>query len=284
MTDIVDQPLGPPRELRFRRKLSFRVYVSELLGAKGLLRALSEREIRVRYKQAYLGIAWSLLSPTVLMVVFTVLSAHSIINISTHGKPAYLFAYAGLIPWTFFTNAVSQGGMSLVSNLYLVNKIYCPREVFPLSYIIVSCIDGLISSLLLIVLFAIGHTLPSETIYWLPILFVFELIFTIAVVVTTSILVVYMRDLRHLIPIVIQFGLFATPVMYSITTLSPSIRGVYSILNPLGPIIDSMRQALLFNQGPEWNLLAFAIPSSLLYLVIGYIIFKKLEVRVADVA
>ncbi len=277
-------PDQPPRELRFRRKLSPRADLIELARSRRLLRALTERELRVRYKQAHLGFAWAILTPATLMIIFTLLSAHSVINIGTSGKPAYLFAYAGLVPWTFFANSITQGGMSLVTNLYLVNKIYCPREVFPISSVLVSIVDGFVASLIFLVLFPIGHTTPSVTSYWIPFLFLLEVIFTLGIALIASIIVVYLRDLRHLIPIIVQFGLFATPVMYSLSKLPENIQVIYSAINPLAPIIDSIRQAILFDQGPEWNLLAYAIPSSLIYLAIGYSLFKRLEPRVADVA
>ena len=286
-------PDSPPPDLRYRRHLRLAEALRQLYRAAGLIRSLTERELRVRYKQAHLGAAWALLSPALLMVVFTLLIGRGVLSVGTGGKPAYLFSYVALVPWMFFATSLSQGGISLVTNLYLVNKIYCPREVFPLTSVLVAGFDALVASLLLLVLFPVGHSLPAGSTIWLPLLLLVEVIFTIGVTLFVSAVVVYFRDLRHLLPVIVQFGLFATPVMYTMTsqpghrTTSPiprSLLDLYSVINPLGPIIDSIRRVVLFGQSPEWSYVGIAAATSLAVLVVGYWTFKSLEAGIADVA
>ena len=284
--DIGDQgfPDSPPPELRFRKRVRIATDLRQLGRGVGVIRALTERDLRVRYKQAYLGVAWAVFSPAVLMIVFSLLLSHQVLNVGTAGKPAYLFSYVALIPWTIFSNSVSSGGMSLVNNLILVNKIYCPREVFPLASILVAIADGFVASLLLLILFPIGHTAPSGTIWWVPLLFLIELVYTVGVTLFLSVIIVYMRDLRQVVPVIVQFGLFATPVVYTMSKIPRHLQTIYAIINPIGPLIDGCRRAALLNQDPQWNLVGLAAISSSFALVVGYFAFRMLERRIADVA
>ncbi|MHB1955794.1 MAG: ABC transporter permease [Sulfobacillus sp.] len=261
---------------------------------RGLLRALTERDIRVRYKQAHLGVAWAVISPAVLMIIFTLLISRGVLNVSTGGKPIYLYSYVALVPWTFFANVISQGGMSLVTNLYLVNKINCPREVFPLASALVCAVDALVATLLLLVLFLIGGTAPSAMSVWVPLLLLIEVVFTLGATLIVSIVTVYMRDLRHLLAILVQFGMFATPVMYSMSNIPGKhlnnlpipqhLLTVYSVVNPLGPVIDGIRRTVLFDQPPQWQYLGPAAAMSMFVLIGGLVLFKRLEYGIADVA
>ena len=125
-------PTHPPSELLFRPKLRVLAAVREVWRGRELVRTLAERDFRVRYKQAVLGVAWAVLTPLALMVVFTVFFQR-VAKVDTGGAPYALFAYLGLLPWTFFSTSVAQGGQSLVLNNQLLNKVYCPREVFPMA-------------------------------------------------------------------------------------------------------------------------------------------------------
>lgn len=247
------------------------------------MRILAERDLRVRYKQAVLGMAWAVLSPVLLMLIFTLLFSRAI-KVATGGAPYSLFAYLGLLPWTFFSTSVSTGGQSMISNIPLLNKVYCPREIFPLGAVVVGAVDMGVASLVLVVLFAVTGYAPRATSYWLPLLFVVQLAFTVGVSLVVSIVIIYLRDLRHALPILLQIGLFATPVAYGLQIVPASMRGLYSALDPLGPVIDGYRRTVLFGKAPDFPLLGIAAASSLVLLVGGYLLFKKLETRVADVA
>ena len=276
-------PLEPPEELRFRRKLHPVDAMRELWRARELLGTLAERDLRVRYKQAYLGAAWALISPVTLMVVFT-LVFHRVAKIDTRGVPYPLFAYVGLLPWGFFAGSVSSGGSSLVSNNSLLNKVYCPREVFPLYNIVVAGVDMAVASLVLLLLFPITGYAPKLTSFWVPLLFTVQLAFTIGVTLLVSSLLVYLRDLRQVVPFILQLGLFATPIAYSMSFIPSKFRTLYAILNPLGPVIDGYRRAVLYGQSPNWHLLIPAACSAAAIMLAGYAVFKRLETHFADVA
>ena len=280
-TEIVAD--APPAELRFKRRVRIRPAVAELWRARELVRTLAEREFRARYKQSMLGFAWAIIPPVGLLLVFSVFFQR-VGEVSTEGAPYQLYVYLGLIPWTFFSAAVLVGGQSLLNNLALLNKVYCPREVFPLSAIITTGIDAMLSTLVLLVLFPLNGEWPAATSVWVPVLLAVQLAFTIGVVLAVSAVVVYVRDVRHALPMLVQLGLFATPVAYSIRAIGENVRPLYAFLNPLGPVIDGYRRTMLLGLPPDGGLLALAAVSSTLLLVGGYLLFKRLETGIADVA
>ena len=142
LTADVREAVGPPAELRFRRHFNLVASMRELWHARDLIRSLAERDLRARYKQAILGIAWAVITPIALMVVFTVIF-HRVAKVDTNGVPYPLFSYLGLLPWGFFSSSVQQGGLSLLTNNSLLNKVLCPREVFPLSQVVEAGVDML---------------------------------------------------------------------------------------------------------------------------------------------
>lgn len=276
-------PLAPPPELRYKRKLRFGTFFQEVWRARGIIRTLVERDLRVRYKQAILGFAWAVVTPLTMMVVFT-LFIDRLANIETRGVPYPLFAFMGLVPWGFFSSTVSAGSGSLLSNIALVRKVYCPREVFPIAGMLVTAFDTMISLLVLGVLFVITGFVPKATSYWVPLLFLIQITFSMGLALTVSAVVIYLRDLRHALPLILQLGLFASPVAYSIADIVPSsYRQLYAALNPMAPIIEGYRRAVLFGQPPEWRLLLPAIATSVLVFVAGWAIFKRLETGFVDV-
>ena len=274
---------GPPSDLRFHRRLRPLVAIREVWHARELVRTLAERELRARYKQAFLGLAWALVTPLALMLVFT-LFVSRLANIDTGGAPYPLFAYLGLLPWTFFSASVNQGGQSLVQNIPLLNKVYCPREVFPLASVTVAGLDSAVALVALGGLFLVAGYAPKATSYWVPLLLVVQVAFTLGVTLITSAVVVYLRDLRHALPILLQLGLFATPVAYGIDVVPSSLQPLYSALNPLAPVIDGYRRTMLLGLPPNWKLLLPGAVSALVVLVGGYLLFKRMETGFADVA
>jgi ABC-type polysaccharide/polyol phosphate export permease len=283
VSKAITLPAEPPAELRFQRRVHIRTAIAELWRSRELVRTLVERELRARYKQTILGFSWAIVIPVVYMLVFT-LFFRRIADIGTEGVPYALFTYVGLLPWTFFSNAVSLGGLSIVANLSLLNKVYCPREVFPLASTGVAAVDTTIATSVLVVLFAINTFMPTGTIVWVPVLFAVQLAFTLGVVLLLSSLIVYVRDLRHLLGIGLQVGLFATPVAYGLNEIPSGFRPIYCLLNPLAPVIDGYRRTVLLGQQPEWGLLGLGAITAVVLLVGGYMAFKRLETRFADVA
>ena len=278
-----EELLAPPDELRFKWRLRPVGSIRELWRARALLWTLAERDLRVRYKQTYLGAAWALITPVALMVVFT-LVFHRVANVDTNGVPYPLFSYLGLLAWGFFSGSVSSGGSSLLSNNSLLNKVYCPREVFPLYTMVVAGVDMLVASTVLLLLFAITGYAPKPTSFWVPLLFLVQLAFTVGVTLLVSSSLVYLRDLRQVVPLLLQLGLFATPVAYSMSFIPVRFRQLYAIVNPLAPVIDGYRRVVLYGQGPDWHLVIPAACSASVTLLIGYAVFKRLETHFADVA
>lgn len=273
----------PPAEIRYRRVVHPGAALRELFRSRELVFTLAEREIRARYKQSSLGMSWSVLTPVLLMIVFT-LFFRRVAEVDTGGAPYAIFSYIGLLPWTFFSSSVSNGGQSLVINANLLNKVYCPREVFPLSSIGVAGIDGVISTLVLGVLFLIYGVMPEPQTAWVPLLLAVQLAFTTGVTLIISAVLVYLRDLRQALPMVLQLGLFASPVAYGVEAIPESYRFLYAVVNPLGPVIDGYRRTVLEGRSPDWGFLAPAAVSAFVVLLAGYLIFKRLETRFADVA
>lgn len=275
---------GPPPELIFRRLVRPWAMVRELWDARELVIALTERELRARYKQTKLGFTWSVLTPVLLMVVFS-LFLQPAVDADTQGIPYPLFSFIGLLPWTFFADSVARGGVSITGNLSLVNKVYCPREVFPLSSIAVAAFDTCIATVILAFMFVGFGVMPQAGIVWLPVLLAIQLAFTMGATMILSAVVVYFRDLRQVVPMVIQLGLLATPVAWTLdSVVAERLQPLYSAINPLVPVIDSYRKAILFGESPPTGLLGIAAISAGIFLVGGYLLFKRLETGFADVA
>jgi ABC-type polysaccharide/polyol phosphate export permease len=273
----------PPSQLRFRRRVRVISTLRELWQARSLIRALVERQLRARYKQALLGFAWAIIPPVVLTIGLS-LFVERVVDVPTGGVPYPLFAYVGLLPWTFFSSSLTQASGSLLGSQDLLNKVHFPREVFPLASVVTAAIDSLVALAGLGVLFVVYNFPPKATTLWIPVLFAVQAAFTIGVAMLMSALVVYVRDLRHALPIVIQFGLFATPIAYGIQQIPASVRTLYSALNPLAPVIDGYRRTVLYGQPPDWTLLLPGAITAFSLLAIAFVTFKRLETGFADVA
>lgn len=284
-TDAVLRPREPRPEIWFRRRINVLAALRELWNFRELTLTIAERDLRVRYKQAALGILWAVIAPVVMMVAFTVLF-NRFAKVNTGGAPYALFSYMGLLPWTFFSNSVSTGGLSLVTNNELLNKLYCPREVFPVAGIADAAVDALIATCVLAVLFPITGFAPKVEVYYLPVLLLVMAMFTLGVTLAISAVVVYARDLRLVLPLAIQVGLFITPVVYATGSISSSKAFLYasSAVNPLVPVINGMRATILGGMAPNWASLGIGAASAMLYLLGGFVLFKRLETGMADIA
>jgi ABC-type polysaccharide/polyol phosphate export permease len=276
-------PSQPPPELLFRPKLRVLAAVREVWRRRELVRTLAERDFRVRYKQAVLGVAWAVLTPLALMVVFTVFFQR-VAKVDTGGAPYALFAYLGLLPWTFFSTSVAQGGQSLVLNNQLLNKVYCPREVFPMASTVVAAIDTTIAVAVLGLLFVVTGFVPKATSVWVPVLLGVQVAFTFGATLVISAVLVFFRDLRHALPVILQLGLFATPVAYGMDVVPENLQVLYSAVNPLAPVIDGYRRTILLGLPPDWQLLVPGAVVSAVLLVAGYAVFKRMEPGFADYA
>ena len=283
MIPVDEIPAEPPAELRFRRRISFVESIRGVWRSRELIRTLAERDLRARYKQAVLGFAWAIIPPVGLLVVFTVF-VQRVGEVFTEGAPYQLFAYVGLVPWAFSSGAIATGGNSLVNSMSLLNKVNCPREVFPLAQIGVAAADAAAAAVLLLPLMAYYGRWPGWTALWVPVLVLVQVTWTVGVVAILAAVVVYLRDVRHGLPILLQLALFATPIAYSLSSVPAEYRGVYAFVNPLAPVIDGYRRTLLRGLPPDPELLGIGATSAVLLLCGGYYLFKRLETGIADVA
>jgi len=279
----VDLAAGPPPGARFRRRLRPWRRVREVWGARMLVVTLAEREIRIRYKQAVLGFAWAVLTPLVLMIAFT-LFFRKAARIDSGPVPYPLFAFVALIPWTFFSTSVAQGGLSLINNVPLLNKVHFPREVFPMASVAVAGMDSLIGVAVLGILFLRFGFAPRSTAIWVPLILAVQLAYTLGITLLVSVVMVYLRDLRHVLPLLLQLGLFVTPVAFPLDVIPPSLLQAYVALDPLAAVIDAYRRSVLLGQPPAGGLIATAAGAAVVTLLIGYLVFKRLETGIADVA
>jgi ABC-2 type transport system permease protein/lipopolysaccharide transport system permease protein len=281
-----DIDVQPAAELRYRHRLTLPTAARRLWRSRELVITLAERDVRARYKQTFLGFAWAFVQPLSLMLVFTFLARRAgshIAALEASKVPYPLFAYTGLLVWGFFSASVLGGGLSLLANTSLLNKVRCPREAFPIASMAVATMDAVIASILLIVMFAFTGFWPKATSYYVLPLLVVLVVFTLAVTLAIASTVVYVRDLRSVLPLGLQLGLFVTPLMYDMDSIPAAFRLPYSAINPLGPVIDGVRRAVLFGQAPHWSQVGVAALSASVMLGLAWLLFNKLEMGMADV-
>ena len=275
---------GPPPELLWHPSLDLRRSLHELWRDRELARTIAERDIRARYKQSFFGIVWAVVTPLVTVFAFGIFFK-KIGNVETGDTPYLLFAFVGLLPWSFSTGAITSGGGALVFNNSILNKTYCAREVFPLAGIAVTAFDSLLSIVPLAALFVWFGTAPSwSTLAWMVPLLVVQLLFTVGATLALSVVIVYVRDVRQLVGGLVQLGLFLTPVAWPVDRIPEAWRSLYAAVNPFVALIDGYRRCVLDGRAPDFALLAPAAATSVVVAIAGYLLFRRLEGGIADVA
>ncbi len=276
-------PAEPPDDIVYHHRATLKGSLTELWASRDIVFTLAERDFRAQYKQATLGILWALLAPLAMLAIFTIIFSRTKVY-GIPGIPYAIFAYVGILCWTFFAQSLGTGGVSLLSNNALLSKTQFPRECFPLETILVTAINTVLSWIPLVLLFIFYGFAPAPQTVWVPLLMLIELIFTIGVTVGISAMIIQMRDLGQVLPIVISLGLFATPVIWQFDEIPPGWRFVYGFINPIGPVIDDARRTMLLGLNPAWGPLLAATLGSLFWLALGYRLFKRYEVNFADIA
>jgi lipopolysaccharide transport system permease protein len=255
--------------------------LGKLMRYRDLLHTLTVHRIRVRYKQSVLGICWALLQPLSMMLIFTFVFSY-IARIQSEGVPYAIFAYTGLLPWTYFSSGLSNATNSLVSHSQFVTKVYFPREILPITYVAAALFDFLVASILLGALMIYFHVpLTINVLYVFPIIVVLTC-FSLAMSFFFSATQVRFRDIGVAIPLMLQLWLFATPVIYPLSAVPQRLRPYYT-LNPMVAVIDNFRQVTLRGLPPNLNSLLFSGIVSLILLLAGYLYFKRIEATMADV-
>jgi lipopolysaccharide transport system permease protein len=255
--------------------------VTRLLHYRDLLFTLSVHRLKVRYKQSLLGPSWAVLQPLALMLIYTVIFA-GIARVPSDGTPYALFAYCALLPWTYFATALSTATNSLVSHFNLVTKVYFPREILPLTYVIAALVDFLVASIVLAALMAYYRvSLGPVALYAIPIVVVLTMFATAVSLVLSAVQVRY-RDIGVAMPLVLQVWMFGTPVVYPLSVVPAAWQPLYE-LNPMVGVIESFRRVIVLGQPPSFRALAVSAVISMVLLPIAFVYFKHVEATVADV-
>jgi ABC-2 type transport system permease protein/lipopolysaccharide transport system permease protein len=305
-------PDEPPEELLYHHKVAMWESVKEVWRHREIVQTLAERDFKAQYKQATLGVLWAVVAPLstlfVLIIVFS-----RVKRFHTGGVPFALYAFVGILCWSFFASSLGGGGNSLLSNKALLSKTQFPRECFPLETMVVCAINTLFSLVPLAILFVVFGRAPALTTLWVPLFLLVEIVFAIGVTLGAAGLIIQARDLTQVLPIIISLGIFATPVIWPFTLIPThyhvtgghlvrhlyhghlgaghwvggfyvNLQAIYGFFNPVGPVIANVRLTMLQGQSPNWIPMITAAVGAMIYLFFGYRIFKRFEVNFADIA
>jgi lipopolysaccharide transport system permease protein len=259
-----------------------RNYWFDLWRYRELFRVLAWRDLAVRYKQTVIGVAWALIRPFLTMLVFTIVFGR-IAKLPSEGAAPYaLMVFAGLLPWTFFSTALSEASNSLINNANLISKVYFPRLIVPTATVVVAFVDFLISFAIMIVLMAWFRFLPDPRILLLPFFVLFAFFASIGPALWITALNVKYRDFRYVVPFVVQFGLYISPVGFSSNVVPEGWRLLYS-LNPMVGVIDGFRWCILGGQSRLYLPgFAMSLCVTAFFLRFGIHLFRKTEKSFAD--
>jgi lipopolysaccharide transport system permease protein len=253
----------------------------ELWEYRELLYFLTWRDIKVRYKQTALGVAWAIIQPLFTMIVFTLFFGR-LAKIPSDGIPYPVFCYAALVPWTFFANGLTQSSNSLVGSSNLLTKVYFPRLCIPLATVLSGVIDFVLAFALLFVLMLYHGLAPTWNVVWLPFFLLLALTTSLGVGLWLSALNVQYRDVRYVVPFITQFWMLATPIAYPSSLMKEHWRVVYG-LNPMTGVVEGFRWALLGAKTAPGPMLWVSATASLLILISGAFYFRRMEKTFADV-
>ncbi len=288
MNTTLDQPtelpLPPTVVIQATSGLSA-LQLGALWEYRELLYFLVWRDIKVRYKQAALGIAWIVLQPLVSMAIYSIIFGR-LLNAPSDGIPYPVFVFAGLLPWQYFAGALTRSSTNLVDNAHLITKVYFPRLVIPLSGVLSGLVDFGVAFLVLIGLMAIYRIPPTWAIVFLPAFILLAMITALGFGLWLSALNVRYRDVKHLIPFIVQMWMYLTPVVYSVTLIPERFRWVLA-LNPMTGVVQGFRWALLGNvmddAAAPGGLFFVSIGIAVLVLVGGLFFFRSTERTFADI-
>ncbi|HET7489815.1 MAG TPA: ABC transporter permease [Acidimicrobiales bacterium] len=255
--------------------------LGEVVRSRDLLYFLAWRDIKVRYAQAAIGAAWAVLQPVLMMVIFALFFGR-LAKVPSDGLPYAVFAFTGLVPWTFFSNAVGSATESLVTNVNLITKVYFPRVTLPFSAILSWLPDLGLASAVLLLLLPIYGLRPSWTVVFLPLMAVLAVLAAAAASLGLSALNVKYRDVRYAVPFLLQVWFFVTPVVYPASLVPRHLRVVLA-LNPMTGVVEGFRWSVLGHVPAPWTLLAVSTATTLVLLALSTLYFRRAEQDFADV-
>lgn len=255
--------------------------LARLIRYRGLLWNLAVGDLKARHRQTTLGMIWALVQPVSMMLVFVVVFS-VFVRVPMDNVSYALFAYTGLLSWLFFANSLSAGLPSVVSNMNLVTKASFPREVIPLSKLVTTGFDFVIGLAVLALLLIVYQAPVTTALLAVPGIMAVHVMFTMGLVLWSSALYVLKRDLGSVLPLILQIWMFLSPVVYPVSLVPERYHALY-MLNPMAAILEAYRNAILFGTLPSPVSMASALIVSAVSLVVGYVYFKAVEPRFADV-
>ncbi len=258
----------------------FVVSLANLWHRRELLWNMTVRHLRGQYKQSILGYAWTLVMPLSQMLIMSFVFS-TILRVPSQGVPFPLFVFVALLPWNFFSSALSSATDSVAGSSNLVTKVYFPREILPTAAIFTKVVDLLFASLILVAMMIyFGHA-PTWTVAWLPLLFLIQFLFTLGLSLPLAALNLFFHDVRYLVGVALTLWFYLTPVLYPVDMVPDRYRIVFD-LNPISLFINAYRRVLLQDTSPGVERLALGIVISMATFLIGYYLFKKMEPGFAD--
>jgi len=253
----------------------------EIWDYRDLLLYLTWRDISIRYKQTVLGTAWAVVQPVLTMVIFTIFFGR-LAGVPSEGVPYPLFSFAALLPWQYFSTSLGNAANSLVNNSNLLSKVYFPRLIIPIVSLLTPVVDFVIALLVLLVMMAFYRVAPTWNVVWLPAFMALAVVTALGAGLWFAAMNVRYRDVRHIVPVLVQFGLFVSPVAYPSRLVPERWRLLYA-LNPMAGVIEGFRWALLGTDSAPGPLIAVSSVVAVVLLVTGLFYFRYTEKTFADV-
>ena len=269
-----------------RKRESIMKNLKDLYDYRQMIFSLVKKDLRGRYKGSALGFLWTFLNPLLQLVVYSIVFSTIFRN---NIEKFYLYLFIGLLPWMFFSSSLTVGSVSVISSKDMVKKIYFPREVLPIAYVTSSFVNMLLCFLVVFIVMIIGGIDPNSTFHWtallyLPIVMIVEYVLALGFAMLASALTVYFRDLEHILGIITMAWMYATPILYDVSMIQNILveKGMGNLmhlymLNPMTPIIVAYHQILYYGQAPDLSTLLSAVVLGLFFLILGYLVFRKLQ-------
>ncbi|HMB79760.1 MAG TPA: ABC transporter permease [Vicinamibacterales bacterium] len=255
--------------------------LGDLWEYRELVYFLTWRDVKVRYKQTLLGAAWAILQPLLTMLVFSLFFGR-LGHMPSDGVPYPVFTLAALVPWSFFSNGLTQSSNSLVGSANLITKVYFPRLIVPVATVLSGVIDFVLAFLCLVAMMAYYRMVPAATVVWLPLFLLLALIASLGTGLWLSAMNVQFRDVRYTVPFLTQFWLLATPIAYPSSLLHQPWRTIFAI-NPMVGAVEGFRWAIFGRSAPPVTVVAVSFASAILILVSGALYFRRMERTFADI-
>jgi lipopolysaccharide transport system permease protein len=271
---------APLITIRPRRGL-FDMELGEVWRARELLGYLVWRDIKVRYKQSVIGAGWAIIQPVLTMVVFTVVFGR-LAKVPSDGLPYPIFAYTALLPWGYFSSAMTRGGLSVVASTHLVRKVYFPRLIIPIAAITTPLLDFLLAFLVLLGMMAWYRIVPSLALLTLPLFMALAMMTAMAVALWLAPINVRYRDIGHVLPFMAMLWMYASPVAYPVSLIPERFRAIYG-LNPMAGVIEGFRWAMLGKAPPDPAVLLTSTTVVLVLFLGGLVFYSRQQDDFVDV-